>query len=89
MSFHKSLPAKLNRSEIEEQIAELVPVMPSNLVQVLAKVSARTAPAAFDEAKHNIDLLRGLWCYILQFRTFVLFRPARSALLQLIPVTRL
>jgi hypothetical protein len=74
VSFHKSLPTKFNRTEIGEQIAELVPAVPPSMVQVLARVSARTPIAAFEDSKESIDLLRGLWCYTMQFRNFVLFR---------------
>ena len=74
VSFHKSLPTKFNRTEIGEQIAGLDPAVPPSMVQVLARVSARTPIAAFEDSKESIDLLRGLWCYTMQFRNFVLFR---------------
>jgi hypothetical protein len=85
ISFRKALPRKFSRAEIKERISDLLPEMPSHMVHVMAKVKARTPWAAFEESKRSIDLLRGLWCFILQFQNFVLFstgtpRPVNAIL---------
>jgi hypothetical protein len=69
----KRLPLRFSRTAIEERAASLVSECPRNLTQVIATVSARSATAAFEEAKSNVDLLRALWNYSLTHKTRPIF----------------
>jgi hypothetical protein len=73
ISLHPVLPKKFDRSSFGKKIEEHVPPSPENILQVLARVSARTPAAAFEKARMNIDLLRAIWCFIEQSRSFELF----------------
>jgi hypothetical protein len=72
ISFHPVLPKKFNRSSFKEKIEECVPPSPERILQIVARVSARTPTAAFENARMNIDLLRAIWCFIVQSRSFKL-----------------
>jgi hypothetical protein len=72
ISFHSVLPKKFNRSIFKEKIEECVSPSPERILQIVARVSARTPTAAFDSARMSIDLLRAIWCFILQSRSLKL-----------------
>ena len=74
LSFLDALPTRFDRAEIQELIEEDVPPQPSNIIQVLARVSARTPTAAFDRATASMDLLRALWSFLLTAGRYNLFR---------------
>jgi len=72
ISFYPVLPKKFDRSCFNEKIEECVPTSPERILQIVARVSARTPTAAFENARMNIDLLRAIWCFIVQSRSFKL-----------------
>jgi|SRR5665213_1705669 len=65
ISLAVSLPRKFGRSAIATRIDEVAPHIPTGIVQVLARVSARTSHAAFYEAQNSVDLIRALWNFVL------------------------
>jgi hypothetical protein len=73
ITFHPLLPKRFDRTGVLDRVADLVPVSTAKITHALAKVSARTPSAAFEEGQQSIDLLRGLWNYLLNFGTFPLF----------------
>jgi hypothetical protein len=73
ISFYPVLPKKFDRSSFKETIEEYVPPSPDHILQVVARVSARTPAAAFERTRTNIDLLRAIWCFMVQSRSFTLF----------------
>lgn len=60
ISLVPSLPKRFTRSSIADRV-EATAHIPSDLVHVLARVSARTPTAAFNAAQTGLDLIRALW----------------------------
>jgi hypothetical protein len=65
ISFASSLPRRFDRSEIAYRLDQSVSDCPSDILQVLARVSARTPNAAFNQAQTAVDLIRALWNLVL------------------------
>jgi hypothetical protein len=65
ISFVASLPRRFDRGAIADRLEGAVSHTPPSIVQVLARVSARTANAAFNEAQAAVDLIRALWNFVL------------------------
>ena len=68
ISFHPVLPKKFDRFfKLQKKILnECLTPPPERILQIVARVSARTPTAAFDNARMSIDLLRAIWCFVLQ-----------------------
>jgi hypothetical protein len=65
ISFALSLPRRFDRSEIADRLNQSVTDSPSDILQVFARVSARTPNAAFNQAQTEVDLIRALWNLVL------------------------
>jgi hypothetical protein len=74
ISLITSLPRRFNRSAIAARMEEVAPRPPANIVQILARVSARTPNAAFYEAQNSVDLIRALWNFVLNYRQYHLLQ---------------
>jgi hypothetical protein len=73
ISLCKTVPTIFDRTEIQDDIKEYAAPPPPDTLQILARVSARTPSAAFEEAQRNIELLRALWNYTLNFPRWLFF----------------
>jgi hypothetical protein len=74
ISLRDVLPRRFDRTPINEDVQKIVGDVPLNTVQLLATVSARTPSAAFESVQKSVDLLRGLWNYILISPTITVWR---------------
>lgn len=80
ISLASSLPRRFSRSAFDTRIDELSLQIPAGMVQVLARVSARTSHAAFYQAQNSVDLLRALWNLVLNSGRYrLLIFPDRHA----------
>lgn len=61
ISLLQSMPPRFDRTAITDRFDEVVWNMPLHVLQILARVSARTDSAAFDQAQASLDLIRALW----------------------------
>ncbi len=72
ISFAVSLPRKYDRGPIADRVDEVASHVPADIVQVLARVSARTSHAAFYQAQSSVDLIRALWNLVLNYGKYSL-----------------
>jgi hypothetical protein len=67
--FTGVLPRRFDRGAVVDDVARYTKGAPAGVTQVRIRVRARTVTAAYEEALWRLDLLRGLWNFLLNFRT--------------------
>jgi hypothetical protein len=90
ISFAASLPPRFDRSAIAHRVKETVAHCPPDILQVFARVSARTPNAAFNQAQAAVDLVRALWNLVLnggRYRIFLFQTGAPEPVNPILPGT--